>query len=118
MSLPHIRSRATVRVVCFVSAISSAMAYAQTTDEEPSDSELNEVVVTGTLLRGTAPVGANLIEVTRDAVAETGVASSNDLLVTIPQISNFNTIPRSAGAGFGQPIPIINLRGLGASGGT
>jgi iron complex outermembrane receptor protein len=117
MSLSNIRLRATTRALCCVSAITSGVAHAQTADETPSDSELNEVVVTGTLLRGTAPVGANLIEVSRDAVAETGVASTNDLLATIPQISNFNTIPRGT-AGFGQPIPLTNLRGLGASGGT
>src|SRR5581483_10625192 len=115
MKFSRARSRAAMRVLVSVGVAASSAAHAQSADEQKSGEEaLNEVVVTGTLLRGTAPVGANLIEVTRDAVAETGVASSNDLLVTIPQISNFNTIPRSAGAGFGQPIPIINLRGLGA----
>ena len=113
------RARATIRAVFSIGVAASTAAQAQTAgSEKSSDTELAEVVVTGTLLRGTAPVGSNLIEVTRDAVAETGVASTNDLLATIPQISNFNTIPRGAGAGFGQPIPLTNLRGLGASGGT
>lgn len=47
----------------------------------------------------------------------TGATSTNDLLATIPQISNFNTIP-NGGANFGQPIVQANLRNLGASGGT
>jgi iron complex outermembrane receptor protein len=88
--------------------------------DDQADSNANavaEIVVTGTLLRGVAPVGTNVIGVTKDDVVATGAASTNDLLATIPQISNFNSFPAGT-ATFGQPIAQTNLRGLGASGGT
>lgn len=64
-----------------------------------------------------APTGTNLIQFEREDVLATGVASTNDLMATIPQIGNFATIPRGT-ASFGQPIVQTNLRNLGASGGT
>lgn len=79
--------------------------------------EIESIVVTGTFLRAIAPTGTNLIQFERDDVLATGVASTNDLMANIPQISNFNTIPRGT-ASFGQPIVQTNLRNLGASGGT
>ena len=79
--------------------------------------DTKDIVVTGTLLRGIAPVGTNVIAVSQKDVVATGAQSSNDLLAKIPQISNFNAIP-TGGGGFGQPIVQTNLRGLGASGGT
>ena len=76
-----------------------------------------DVVVTGTLLRGVAPVGTNVLSISRADVVATGAQSANDLLANIPQIGNFNTIPTGT-AGFGQPVVQTNLRNLGASGGT
>jgi len=84
-------------------------------DDQKADAK--DIVVTGTLLRGIAPVGTNVIALTANDVTATGAQSSNDVLAKIPQISNFNSIPTGAG-GFGQPIVQTNLRGLGASGGT
>jgi iron complex outermembrane receptor protein len=110
----------------FVSVSLSAMAIAlggpasaQTAkvDEKPEAVQVEEVVVTGTLLRGVAPVGTNVIGIGKDEVIATGAASTNDLLATIPQISNFNSFP-AVTATFGQPIAQTNLRNLGASGGA
>jgi iron complex outermembrane recepter protein len=82
-----------------------------------ADDQLQEVVVTGTLLRGIAPTGTNLIDVSQADVQATGAVSTNDLIAKIPQLSNFNTVP-VPGSNFGQPIVSTNIRGLGASGGT
>lgn len=82
-----------------------------------ADTSDQDIIVTGTLLRGIAPVGTNVVSVSRADVVATGATSANDLLTNIPQIGNFNTIP-NGGANFGQPIVQTNLRNLGASGGT
>ena len=82
-----------------------------------ADDQLQEVVVTGTLLRGIAPTGTNLIDVSQADVEASGAVSTNDLIAKIPQLSNFNTVPVGT-ANFGQPIAQTNIRGLGASGGT
>ncbi|WP_296615785.1 TonB-dependent receptor [Sphingomonas sp.] len=89
------------------------------TDDGNSSSGQNEqdIVVTGTLLRGVAPTGTNVIGVNRDAIVASGVNSSNDLLAKIPQVGNFGTIPVGT-AQFGLPIVRPNIRNLGASGGS
>ncbi|HWU96085.1 MAG TPA: TonB-dependent receptor, partial [Sphingomonas sp.] len=79
--------------------------------------EQENIIVTGTLLRGVAPTGTNVIGVTRDTITARGVASSNDLLAKIPQIGNFGTIPVGS-ASFGLPVMRPNIRNLGASGGS
>jgi len=89
------------------------------TSSEPAGEavDLDKVSVTGTFVRGVAPVGVNVMDISRTDITAQGVVSTNDLMATIPQMSNFNTLPRG-GAGFGQPIVQTNLRNLGASGGT
>jgi iron complex outermembrane receptor protein len=81
------------------------------------ENQLQEVVVTGTLLRGIAPTGTNLIDVSQADVVASGAVSTNDLIAKIPQLSSFNTIQVGTTT-FGQPIAQTNIRGLGASGGT
>lgn len=76
-----------------------------------------DIVVTGTLLRGVAPTGTNVIAVTRDDVLATGAASSNDLLSSIPQVGSFGTVP-SGTASFASPVVRPNIRNLGSSGGV
>src|SRR5882757_4836363 len=77
--------------------------------------DVSEVVVTGTLLRGVAPTGTDLISVPRDDIVATGVASSGDLLATIPQIGFFGTLPRG-NQDAGSPLVTPNLRNLGLPG--
>lgn len=105
---------------------STGIAQAQETEDTPAslstssesrDVTTEEIIVTGTLLRGVAPVGTNVVSVSQEDVVASGAASTNDLLATIPQLSNFNSFPRGT-ASFGQPIAQTNLRNLGASGGT
>ena len=79
--------------------------------------EDTDIVVTGTLLRGVAPIGTNVIGVTRQEILETGAASSNDLLASIPQVGNFGTVPVGTAA-FGLPIVRPNIRNLAAAGGS
>jgi iron complex outermembrane receptor protein len=91
----------------------------QSLDPEASDVPVDEadIVVTGTLLRGVAPTGTNVVSVTRDDVLASGAASSNDLLASIPQVGNFGTVPVGS-ASFAIPVVRPNIRNLGASGGV
>ena len=49
------------------------------------------VTVTGTSIRGQAPVGANVISVDRAAIEATGAQTTQQLLSTIPQLSDFGS---------------------------
>jgi iron complex outermembrane receptor protein len=111
----------TALVVLGVSAAGAAAAQvAPAPSSAPEDEPvaIDDVVVTGTLLRGVAPTGTNVVSVDREDITRTGVASSNDLLARIPQISNsFNGAPQPGGT-IALPINRPNIRNLGASGGS
>ena len=93
----------------------SEQVPAQLTDLPPVEG--TDIVVTGTLLRGVAPVGTNVLGVSRQEILESGAASANDLLATIPQVGNFGTVPVGSGS-FALPIVRPNIRNLAASGGS
>lgn len=83
---------------CAVVALVPGLAMAQEDSSRPETNkktaEPDEIVVTGTLIRGAAPVGSTLISVGREAIVKTGATTSNELLATIPQVSNyFNKVP-------------------------
>lgn len=63
-----------------LSAITFATAQAQ-------GNSVETVVVTGTSIRGAAPVGSNLITVDRAAIEATGAQTTQELLTYVPQVS-------------------------------
>ena len=94
----------------------AAPAYAQDVAEEASDEASEEIVVTGTSIRGVAPAGAAPITLDVGDVAASNATNTVQLLSTIPQIGQFNDIPRVTGVGPQQATNIASVRGLG--GGT
>lgn len=68
----------------------AAPAYAQDESEE-------EIVVTGTSIRGIAPAGANVIGVTEEAIEETGASSALEVLQNLPQGEHFQGLPAIGG---------------------
>ena len=79
--------------------------------------EEQEIFVTGTNIRGAAPVGANLITLDRETIDRSGFTTVQDAIRSLPQ--NFNggvsedTVvvgPTTGNLGFGTGV---NLRGLG-----
>ena len=87
------------------------------TDEDSRELDTVTVTVsTGTLLRGVSPVGANVLSIDPEAIAEIAPASSIDLLARVPQVTNtFNTLPTALG-NVGVPFPRPNIRNLGNAG--
>lgn len=77
---------------------SAGVAAAQTPapqSQSPPESQLQEVVVTGTLIRGTAPIGSQLITINTADISATGATNTGDLLSrTLPQLANFNSLPQ------------------------
>jgi iron complex outermembrane receptor protein len=80
---------------------------------EASDNVLEELVVTGSSIRGVPPVGSNLISVSREDIEAIGAASTADLVATVPQLNSFNTAPQASLGGVGSFAP--GMRGLPAS---
>ena len=75
------------------------------------DDAIEEIVVTGTAIRGVAPVGSATVNIDRAAIVETGVRDASTLIAILPQGSGLGTtLANNAGRNAG-----VNLRGLGNS---
>lgn len=82
---------------------------------------LAEVVVTGTRIRGAAPVGANLIALSREDIVSSGYASTQEIVQALPQnygggpndVAMFASGRNGASANLAGGSS-VNLRGLGA----
>uniref|UniRef100_B0T9D4 TonB-dependent receptor n=1 Tax=Caulobacter sp. (strain K31) TaxID=366602 RepID=B0T9D4_CAUSK len=102
--------------------VQSGAANAQG-EPSPADAErVTEVVVTGTRIRGAAPVGSNVISIGRAEIDRGGYATAQQILQAVPQ--NFGGGPNETTSGYssrnGAPNNTsfgsgINLRGLGAN---
>jgi iron complex outermembrane receptor protein len=107
------------RTLCAAAAgfLFAAAAQSQTAPPAAAPEELQEVVVTGTLIRGaTAPVGSTLIAVDQAQLAATGANSIADMLRDVPQVSSLGVAEgQRSGTGGATNITLansINLRGL------
>lgn len=84
-----------------------------------ASTQLQGVTVTGTLVRGIAPVGSNPIVVSKEDMQRTGAANTNQVLATLPVITNaFNTNTISQTADPGSTTFRPNIRNFGAAGGN
>jgi iron complex outermembrane receptor protein len=79
--------------------------------------QMTEVVVTGSRIRGVAPVGAAVNSVSRDAIESSGAVNTAQILQETPQVFNLgvseNSRGQSGGAGNITYGSGINLRGIG-----
>ena len=51
----------------------------------------DQIIVTGSSIRGAAPVGSQLIGVSRDTIQTNAPANAKELLANVPQLGNFGT---------------------------
>ena len=77
-----------------------------------------EIVVTGTLIRGKAPTGGELVTMTSQDIAVLGVADTSQLLGSLPQDAEFNSRPQVGAYGQYQSVnaPLLRYLGGGSSG--
>jgi iron complex outermembrane recepter protein len=84
----HIYAMLAVTSITMVAAVASAAD--QSTGAKPATTQasaenLEEVIVTGTLIRGVAPGGSTVISVSKEQIAATGATNTNDMLSSLPQ---------------------------------
>src|SRR5258707_4667778 len=81
---------------------------------------LEEVVVTGTHIRGAPPIGSPIITVTSDDIANSGYTTIGDVIRSLPQASGGGVNPGVVGASGNNnannvsSASTVNLRGLGS----
>ncbi len=93
-------------------AITASAAAPALTQDGPRITE--EVLVTGTLIRGVEATGSQTYEMDTDKINEVGATTTNELLATIPQVSNyFNQRPEQDPRGADRlQVNRPNLRNL------
>ncbi len=82
--------------IAAVAAAGPAAAQQSPAPEETEDEQ--EIVVTGSQIRGIAPTGVAVIGLSEEEVLASGATTGAELLAQLPQVSNyFNSIPGVAG---------------------
>lgn len=129
LTVPALAQQATVPSAASTAGPSQAVSAptaGATTDPSHGGSsslhQLQEVVVTGTLLRGVqAPIGASLISIGRQQIAETGAQTVQQILASVPALTSFGTAGQGQQGSFdgsGSFAPTIHGLGSSASNGT
>ena len=72
-----------------MAVVAPSLVWAQAAPDAKADEDAKEIVVTGTLIRGVTPVGSNSITLGQAKLEQVAPLSSNDLLATIPQVTNY-----------------------------
>ncbi|MFV0643947.1 MAG: TonB-dependent receptor plug domain-containing protein [Sphingomonadaceae bacterium] len=95
------------------------LAQAQSVDEGNAgedQADSSQIVVTGTSIRGVAPVGSSLISVGTEQLQNTASVTTADVLKEMPQVFNYGVSEgsRSGSGGAGNIVygNAINLRGI------
>ena len=98
-------------------SLSTTQAFAQT--EAAGSESLNEVVVTGSRIRGVEPTGSAVIALDRDVIVQTGAPTTSDLIRKLPQIVGLGASETASGAQNGAANATrgvaVNLRGIGSN---
>lgn len=97
-----------------------AAGHAEAAEGPAGGDTIQEIVVTGSSIRGTAPVGSAVITVDTEVFRERGISSTTEALRTLPQIFNLGADEGrlTGGNGAGANVTFgsgINLRGLGTA---
>lgn len=108
-----------VALLCTVEA-----AHAQSTADTPATAAapaaaepVEQIVVTGSRIRGMTPVGSPVVTVGRGDIEASGAVSTAQLLQEVPQVSNLGVSDSSRGQSGGSGNitygSSVNLRGIG-----
>lgn len=117
MLAPHMRlavSASTISLI-FAAGLSTA-AQAQDKPKADDTAIVEEVVVTGTSIRGAAPVGSALVAVGRQDIEKTSATTVQQILKTVPSVTGLGSAGQgSFGSADNSGTNAPTIHGLGAS---
>jgi len=107
-----------IAVAAMILACTPRQVHAQdAAASEAAPEKLDQIVVTGSRIRGVAPVGSAIIGVSRDDIEASGAVSTAQMLQEVPQVFNLgvseNSRGQSGGSGNISYGSSVNLRGIG-----
>jgi outer membrane receptor protein involved in Fe transport len=110
-SISKVSLIATASAAAVVSSLTvSSAAFAQV----PQPAQIEAVVVTGTSIRGVAPIGSNLVSIGREAVEKTAAINATELTNTVSAITTAGAAPVGENV-FSYFAPSIHSLGGSAS---
>ena len=85
----------------------------------PDDAAMQEIIVTGSSIRGVAPTGSALTAVSRSDIIATGASTTTELLRSVPQLGSFGATGNNTGGNSANIVdqPAIHGIGVGNGGG-
>ncbi len=89
----------------------SSVAHAQ---NSPADNSVEQVTVTGTSIKGIAPVGSNLITVDQQAITNVGAVTVSEALANVPAITGMENSGRGSNGNGGAGASVY-IHQIGAS---
>jgi iron complex outermembrane receptor protein len=105
--------RSTV-ALCALTAMGFSQAYTTALAQD-----LEQIVVTGSRIRGAETVGSTVIALERDVIVESGAPSTGDLIRKVPQIVGLGASETASSAQNGAAnvtrSMAVNLRGIGSN---
>jgi iron complex outermembrane receptor protein len=107
----HLNLGVSTAALAAFSMLGAEAAYAQAA---PAGSSVETVTVTGTSIRGTAPVGSNLISVGQQDLQTISAATVTEVLATVPAITGLNNSGRGQN-GNGGAGAAVYIHQIGAS---
>jgi iron complex outermembrane receptor protein len=107
----NLKSSASLAALIIATSFFATTAGAQ----DQADSAVEEIVVTGSSIRGVAPVGSNLVSVGQQALQKTAATSTTELVNTIPAITTAGSTPQAQSAYSYYAPQIHSLAGSGSN---
>jgi iron complex outermembrane receptor protein len=102
-------------IVATSSYATTASAQSAAAAAAAAPAQLEEVVVTGSSIRGVAPVGSNLVSVGQEAITKTAATSVTELVNTVPAITTAGSTPQGQSAYSYYAPQIHSLAGSGSN---
>jgi len=115
------RRKALLCATCALSALATpGIAIAQDNSQiAPADVETQDIVITGSRIRGTAPVGSAITTLDTQDIAQSGRVTIDRAIKELPQVFDLGVSENSRGQSGGSGNIVygnsINLRGIGPS---
>jgi iron complex outermembrane receptor protein len=95
-----------------VGCLATAQAQAQTTPNA------DEIVVTGTSIRGAPPIGSGVVSVGREAIEQTSAQTVQQILRSVPALTGLGATPQGGNPGNAFYAPTIHSLGSSSSNST
>ncbi len=107
--------RTNFKLVTSLSVSLLAMAAPAMAQDAAAENADEQIVVTGTLVRGIAPPGTAVVGVTAKDIESSSATTVSELLTDVPQFSSFNNLQTISGGGNFVTTNRPNLRNLPGS---